>query len=633
MDDRSFDSLISRLENTAKENPQRYLVSVLAVATLGFAILGFALLFALVPALLLAGVVAIVILTGGKALIFLLKAGKLLLLLVIPAWLMLKASFQMLFARFPRPQGRELHKDEAPQLFARIDGLRSTLRGPRIHHVLLTDELNAAIVQYPRFGLFGWEENYLILGFPLLLTLSEEEALSVVAHEYGHLSGQHNRFGSFIYRFRSAWGRMQHLSEQWNDWGSRIVAHLFRWYAPYFNAYTFVLARQDEYVADRLAAQVAGAGHAAHALMRVNVAAQFEDEVFWPSINRMVADTPRPPDNRSSYWSDIVAGKLDEPSRLRYLEIASQRQTDHLDTHPALSDRLRAMNVQADESAARSLTPVIRTAAAAWLDAALPAIQAEFDGKWQEGIAERWLERHQYLDECRQGLSKLREQELLTPDQRWEFIKYTRELSPEQDVLPLLNELLQQAADHAQALYRRGVLLLERNDEAGIADLERLMEQHADATLPACEAAWRFFLERDPERAEQYRSRWLTRSNYEDRVRTEFQTLPADATLAAHDLDAETEERIRQIVQEHGKHVSRAYLLRRILKADNALHDYVLAIETSRLTLGDKGPQTVKRLSQEKFPVSVFIVHLGSDPYKAFRKHIKKLNIAPLLAR
>jgi len=630
MDDRSFDALISRLEVMAKESPRRYVASVLTVSALGFAILGFALLFALVPALLLAGMAVLVVLTGGKALIVLLKLGKFLLLLALPAWVMLKSSVQMLFARFPRPQGRELSENEAPGLFGRIDALRKDMNGPRIHHVLLTDELNAAIVQHPRFGLFGWEENYLILGFPLLQILSEEEALSVVAHEYGHLSGRHNRLGGFIYRFRAAWGRMQQLSEQWRDWGSRLVARMFRWYAPYFNAYTFVLARQDEYVADRLAAQVAGARHAARALMRVNIAAQFESEVFWPSVNRLVAEMPQPLDNRSSYWIQSIGERLDESARLRFLATASQRKTDHLDTHPALSDRLRAMGAAADETAAHDLVAPARSAAETWLGDSFSPIQAEFDRKWREEIAERWQERHQYLEECGQGLAKLRAQESLTVDEQWECIKFTQELMPDQDVLPLLEELLQQAPDHASALYRRGTLLLERNDEAGIIDLERLMEKDAGAILTACAAAWRFYLKRDPERAEQYRQRWQARSDYEDRVRAEFQTLPADATLAAHDLSAQVEEQIRQIVLAHREHVRCAYLLRRVLKADPALHDYVLAFETNRLALGNKGRAVVKRLSQQQFPTSAFIVHLGSDPYKRFRKSIKKLGIKPI---
>ena len=345
MDNTQFESLISRLEKVARDNPRRYLASVLGVAMLGFGVLALAILYALAPAALLAALAAVVVLSGGKALLILLKLGKLLLVLVIPAWLMIKSSVQMLFARFPRPDGRALLPNEAPALFARLDELRERMHGPRIHHVLLTDELNAAIVQHPRFGLFGWEENYLILGFQYLQIMSEQEALSVVAHEYGHLAGQHSRLGGFIYRFRSAWGRMQALSDQWTDWGSRAVSRLFHWYAPYFNAYTFVLARQNEYIADRTAAEVAGVDNAANALMRGAIAAQFEDEVFWPAVDRMVADHPRPIADRTALWTKTIAERLDQPARLRYLEAARDERTGYLDTHPALADRLRAIGI------------------------------------------------------------------------------------------------------------------------------------------------------------------------------------------------------------------------------------------------------------------------------------------------
>lgn len=633
MDERRFESLISRLETTATEHPRRYLAMVVAVALLGFGVLALAILFALLPAALLAGMLFVVVITGGKALIVLLKLGKLLLLLVLPAWVMIKASVQMLFSRFSRPQGRALTAAEAPALFGRLDALRQRMNGPRIHHVLLTDELNAAIVQHPRFGLFGWEENYLILGLPLLQAMSEPEALAVVAHEYGHLSGHHGRLGGFIYRFRGAWGRMQALSEQWQDWGSRLIARLFRWYAPYFNAYTFVLARQNEYIADRTAAEVAGPRNAANALMRVNIATQFENEVFWPSINRLVAEVPQPLEARSGYWMQSIHEKLDEEARKRYLEIAAKRQTDHLDTHPAMHDRLQAIGITADDAAALTLVPPTSNAAEIWLETTLSSILQEFDRDWQQSVSERWQERHAQLAEQRRRLAELTKKNALSVDERWEVIDLTGELQPDTDLLPLLNVLLEQAPDHAAALYRRGTWLLNQDNETGIADLERVMALDESAILPACEAAWRYYRERDPDRAEQYRQRWQARSEHQDAVRAEFQSLPADATLAAHDLAAETQEEVRHIVQTYGKHIRRAYLLRRILKSDAQLHDYVLAFETSYLTLGDKGPEVVKRLSQQEFPVETFIVHLGSKPYQRFRKSIKQLGVTPLFGK
>ena len=40
--------------------------------------------------------------------------------------------------------------------------------------------------------------------------------------------------------------------------GSFIFENFFNWYAPFFSAYSFVLARMDEYEADRCAVQLAG---------------------------------------------------------------------------------------------------------------------------------------------------------------------------------------------------------------------------------------------------------------------------------------------------------------------------------------------------------------------------------------
>ncbi len=633
MQDQKFEQLISRLEKSAQASPASYLFAVIGIALLGFVVLGLAIGLSLLSFALLIGLAVLVVVTGGKALVVIAKLGKLVILLAIPAWSMVRSSVTLLFSRFPRPQGRELQREEAPALFARIDDMRARMKGPRVYKVLLTDELNASIVQHPRFGLFGWEENYLILGLPLLQALSEDETFAVLAHEYGHLSGHHGRLGSFIYRFRMAWGRLQNLSEQWNDWGSRLIARMFKWYAPYFNAYTFVLARQNEYSADKSAVELAGQQNAANALMRVNIAAHFEDEEFWPSINRRVAREPEPFASRSTFWAQSLRTILDADMRTRFLEAASRRKTDHLDTHPALSDRLAAIGVEIDAGAARSLELPRTTAADAWLGVHLETIKHEFDQQWKSNIGEDWRSRHTYLQERQQRLLALESQAALDTDEQWECISITAELKPEKDLLPMLNALLEQAPEHASALFRRGNLLLERGDEGGIADLEKVMQFDEDAILAGCDAAWRFYKEREPEKAAQYAKRWQERSDYLDKIRAELSTLPADAKLAPAELAEESVEAIRKILQEHGKYIRSVYLMRRILKADSNVHDYVLAFETRRFTLGNKGPEVIKRLAQQPFPEHMFIVHLGSQPYNRFRKSIKKMKLLPLQFR
>lgn len=633
MKNEELDQLISRLEVMAKDHPARYTFYVISIALLGFAILGVAIISSLLSVFLLVGLALLVIATGGKALILVAKLGKLLILLALPAWAMIRSSFSLLFTRFPSPTGRELKPAEAPPLFARLNDIRQRMKGPRIHHVLLTDELNAAIVQHPRFGLLGWEKNYLILGLPLLQTLSEEEALAVVAHEYGHLSGRHGRLGGFIYRFRSAWGRLQFLSEQWNDWGSRLIARLFRWYAPYFNAYTFVFARQNEYIADQCAVEIVGQRNAASALMKISVASLFENEKFWPSIDRRVVEEPEPIKKRSALWREALQSELDLETRSRYVETAGQRKTDHFDTHPALNERLSAVGLSVGNLDSQHLDVPAVSAAMNWLGNHLESIQSEFDRAWEENVADQWRNRHAYLQERKERLAVLDAQASLTTDEQWEYITLLGELSPGDDQLPRINALITEVPNHLSALYRRGMLLLEKGDEAGIGDLESVMQTDQDAILPACEAAWRYYLDRSPEKAEHYRVRWQERSDYVEGVQAELKTLPPNANIAPAVLDEAVLEDIRAVLRTQGKHVTRAYLFQRVLKSDPAVKDFVLGFETSFLTMGDKGPEVIKKLIDQQFPFPVFIVHLKTKPYNKFKKHIKRLKIAPFYTK
>jgi len=194
--------------------------------------------------------------------------------------------------------------------------------------------------------------------------------------------------------------------------------------------------------------------------------------------------------------------------------------------------------------------------------------------------------------------------------------------------------VLRDEPDHLLALFRRGRVRLERGDEGGIADLEQVIAADTSATLPASELIWRFFRQRggegDAARAEFWQQRWLERSQYEQTITAEFAHLPADATLALHELDAELVQAVCEILRSSPQHIRQAFLLRRVLKADPTRHDYVLCFETSRFTLGDKGPAVVKRLAALHWPLPFYIVHLGSGPFRRFRKTIRRLGVAPL---
>src|SRR6516225_1867399 len=119
-----------------------------------------------------------------------------------------------MWVRLDPPKGRPIANSDAPELFALIDKLRRALGAPRFHHVLITEDFNAAVVQFPRLGLLGWYRNTLLIGLPLMKALTRQQLAAVLAHEFGHLAGGHGRLGNWIYRLRFGWARLAQALQQ-----------------------------------------------------------------------------------------------------------------------------------------------------------------------------------------------------------------------------------------------------------------------------------------------------------------------------------------------------------------------------------------------------------------------------------
>jgi Zn-dependent protease with chaperone function len=255
-----WDALVRRLETEAEHDPDSYKRRVALWAAGGYAVLVGALLVAVAA---VTGV-AVAIVAGG---------GALLIKLAIPALVLAAVIVRALFVKLPPPDGIELTASDAPALFYEIERLRGELGAPGIHHVLLDGNFNAAIVQIPRIGPFGWQRNYLVIGLPLLHALPTDELSAVIAHELGHIGGGHGRFSAWIYRLRSSWARLMEELDSGDHTGAGLMRRFFEWYVPRFSAASFALARAHEYEADTVAARGAGARHAALALARLETSA------------------------------------------------------------------------------------------------------------------------------------------------------------------------------------------------------------------------------------------------------------------------------------------------------------------------------------------------------------------------
>ncbi|MCX9157994.1 M48 family metalloprotease [Niveibacterium sp. 24ML] len=472
MTETDFRHLVARLERECDIAPERYRFRVKALATLGYA-------YAVgMLALCVAGVI------GGIALVLAHQpfiGGKLALFSIVSTALVVRG----LWVRLDPPKGRRIGRDEAPHLWRLIDKLRAKQPGPQIHEIIVDDEFNASIVQTPRLGVLGWYRNTLTVGLPLMQALSPKEFAAVVAHEYGHLSGAHGKSGAWIYRTRLVWMRLATAFSEEDGWFDKLFTRFFRWYFPWFNAYSFVLARQQEYEADRAAAHFVGRSTMGAALVAASVKGRFMSETFWPGLYAQADHQPRPGflPHASLRMALRVAG--DSADFKTWMWEALAKRTTYDDTHPCLRDRLEALRVK----------PVVpaqpaHSAAQVLLRDALGSITADLDAAWLRRTEADWRERHNKVQAAQMVIDRFAgsDPRTLKLEDKNRFALAMLTLDRKDEALPLLRDAAEQAGGSAETAMAAGRLLAEAGDDAAVKYFNLAMDRDGDIIA---EATWR----------------------------------------------------------------------------------------------------------------------------------------------
>jgi len=327
-----FATLVARLEHEAAQSPSGYRRRVLFLAALGYAYLGVVILVILA----LLGVLVWLTSSSGH-----LHAGT--VQAIFGLGLFLSVLLRSLWVRLPPPEGLRVSPSTAGQLMKTIEAVRAAVGAPRVHHIIFSHDLNASVTQVPRLGFFGWPRNYLTIGWPLLQALSLNQFRAVLAHEFGHLSGEHGYFGAWIYRIRQTWSRLMAVLDQPGARGGWMLRRFFRWYAPYFNAYTFVLARSHEYEADLRAARLAGGYVFIESLAALALYSRFLETRFWPDIWRLAEKQASPPQHVWARIGPDLRQPTQPPPTAQWLAQSLAQPTDVQDTHPSLQDRSAAL--------------------------------------------------------------------------------------------------------------------------------------------------------------------------------------------------------------------------------------------------------------------------------------------------
>jgi Zn-dependent protease with chaperone function len=477
MTDQEFKRLVARLELDADTAPAAY-----RRRTVALAVLGYFYVFGLLGVGLGGVAYGLSMVTSHHAFI----GGKLMFVFGALSFLVARA----LWVRFDCPQGLKLKTEQAPKLFELIEKVRHKCGGPKLHEVLLVDELNAAISQTPRLGLFGWYRNSLIIGLPLMQVLSVSQFSAVLAHEYGHLVGAHGKVGAWIYRLRATWGRILESFDERDSVIDKAARIFLRWYIPYFQAYSFVLARQQEFEADRISTKVAGAQNAGDALVAVNLQARFLGESYWPKVWSAVDHAPHPPLMPFAGMSTAIKLGAEGDQAADWLAEALRERTGTDDTHPCLRERLEAFEhkPQLPEAPKASAAQVL-------LQGSLPDLIKRLDKDWWHASREQWSERHEAVQGARASIAELGEQNLhsMSAENLTRLGTAHRTLGDKDNALKVLRLAADAHGGTAEAAYFTGCLMLDADDPRGIQYLELAMTRDSEAIQPGNWRALEYF--------------------------------------------------------------------------------------------------------------------------------------------
>lgn len=473
-----FKVLVERLEDLAQQSPVQYRLRIIALIALAYLYL--ALLIGVVIASTFALVWAIQHARAHNALVLGIKLG-------IPLLGLNLVALRALWVRFNAPAGAAISAKEAPHLFAMLDKIRKRLRGPKIHRVSINQDFNASIVQIPQLGFFGWHRNYLQIGLPLMQSLTSSQLIAVIAHEYGHLAGAHGKFSAWVYRTRATW--VQLVKGLGDSPYTRPIYAFWRWYGPYFAAYTFVLARADEYQADRAAADVVGTRVAAEALTRVHAVGDFIEQRFWPRLYERAGTHEKPPFMPFTQLPRALHAGFTPKEAQERLSVALAQETDIDDTHPSLSDRLSALNESAH-------APTIGSdSAMALLGKFSNVLVKRLDLMWYRDVADSWREHYLAKQEERHELAALVRQAgqfELGADAAWRHAALTESFNGAAAARPLYESFLKRFPDHVEANFNLGRLLLAANEVHGTDHLNKAMQHDERYTPAACELIYGF---------------------------------------------------------------------------------------------------------------------------------------------
>jgi len=251
------------------------------------------------------------------------------------------SALALVVAVFPRRDNFDApgpRLDEASQrkLFTMLRSVADATKQDMPAEVFLVSDVNAWVSN--RGGTMGFGSRRVMgLGLPLLQGLTVSEFKAVIAHEFGHYAAGDVGLGPWIYKTRAAIARvMSSLGDSW-------VSAIFNAYGNLFMRLTLAISRQQEFLADALAARIVHPAIMASALRRTGgLSPAFA--AYWKSEVSPALEAGYLPPLATGFNQFLGSERVTAAMTRSVNAEIEEDQSSPFDTHPPLKERLEALS-------------------------------------------------------------------------------------------------------------------------------------------------------------------------------------------------------------------------------------------------------------------------------------------------
>lgn len=292
----------------------------------------------------------------------------------------------------PQAEGVRVGREAAPALYRLVNNLAERMGAETIGSIRISAEMNAAVFQRPRRGAWGRMETTLIIGLPLVHSVSPRQLAAILAHELAHLKRQRGGWRAWGAHVRAWWHRVCERIAAEDSAPARLLDRALAGWAEADLMAAVRLNHLEEYEADRVAARVIGPKLLGDTLVEVAMKANFIETDYWDAVMSQAAQMPRPSLRPFRDMGMGVAAGFHAAPQHRVLR-SLVCEEGGLSFHPTLTDRLVALGI-----APRMPQPAVHSAATHYLRRSLPRLSRVFDGRWWRGTRQEW--RRYYAEAC-----------------------------------------------------------------------------------------------------------------------------------------------------------------------------------------------------------------------------------------